>query len=288
MAVSVKSAQRKPLSYKGYLKLDELLGLQKPLSKPAQHDELLFVIAHQVYELWFKLMVDELETAISLMSSGDLYEAARLIRRVVTIQKVLIQQLEVLETIRPTDFLKFRSVLSPASGFQSLQFRELEFVSGQKEEKYLDLHKQDKPDYQKLFRKWESPALWDGFRQVLKSNGFAVEAPAEKEQKERERIVFEKEVDAVVAVYSESGYSAVVELAEALLEYDKYFWLWRNHHMGMVEMIIGRKHGTGAEVVKETMNSYSFQSSDVAYLKTTLRRRFFPALWAARTKISEV
>src|SRR5213594_3396165 len=208
-------------------------------------------------------MVDELETAISLMSSGDLYEAARLIRRVVTIQKVLIQQLEVLETIRPTDFLKFRSVLSPASGFQSLQFRELEFVSGQKEEKYLDLHKQDKPDYQKLFRKWESPALWDGFRQVLKSNAF-------------------------VAVYSESGYSAVVDLAEALLEYDKYFWLWRNHHMGMVERIIGRKHGTGAEVVKETMNSYSFQSSGVAYLKTTLRRRFFPALWAARTKIREV
>src|SRR2546422_767051 len=199
MAVSVKSAQRRPLSYKGYLKLDELLSLQKPLSKPAQHDELLFVIAHQVYELWFKLMVDELETAITLMSSGDLYEAARLIRRVVTIQKVLIQQLEVLETIRPTDFLKFRSVLSP-----------------------------------------------------------------------------------------ESGYSAVVDLAEALLEYDKYFWLWRNHHMGMVERIIGRKHGTGAEVVKETMNSYSFQSSGVSYLKTTLKRRFFPALWAARTKISEV
>ena len=288
MAVSVKSAQKKPLSYKGYLKLDELLSLQKPLSKPAQHDELLFVIAHQVYELWFKLMVDELETAITLMSSGDLYEAARLIRRVVTIQKVLIQQLEVLETIRPTDFLKFRSVLSPASGFQSLQFRELEFVSGQKEEKFLDIHKHDRPDYQKLFRRWESPALWDGFRQVLKSNGFSVEAPAEKEAKERERIAFEKEVDAVVAVYSESGYSAVVDLAEALLEYDKYFWLWRNHHMGMVERIIGRKHGTGAEVVKETMNSYSFQSSGVSYLKTTLKRRFFPALWAARTKISEV
>ena len=232
--------------------------------------------------------MDELETAITLMSSGDLYEAARLIRRVVTIQKVLIQQLEVLETIRPTDFLKFRSVLSPASGFQSLQFRELEFVSGQKEEKFLDLHKHDRPDYQKLFRRWESPALWDGFRQVLKSNGFSVEAPAEKEAKERERIAFEKEVDAVVAVYSESGYSAVVDLAEALLEYDKYFWLWRNHHMGMVERIIGRKHGTGAEVVKETMNSYSFQSSGVSYLKTTLRRRFFPALWAARTKISEV
>src|SRR5438093_6188763 len=181
MAVSVKSAQRKPLSYKGYLKLDELLRLQKRLSKHAQHDELLFVIAHQVYELWFKLMVNELETAISLMSSGDLYEAARLIRRVVTIQKVLIQQLEVLETSRPTDFLKFRSALSPASGFQSLQFRELEFISGVKEERFLDLHKHDRADYQKLLKRWEAPALWDGFRQVLKSNGFAVEASADKE-----------------------------------------------------------------------------------------------------------
>src|SRR6266852_6234830 len=281
-------AKRRPLSYGEYLGLDELLDLQRLVSKPRQHDEVLFLIAHQAYELWFKLMLNELETAVSHMLGDDLAEATRLIRRVVPVQRVLIQQLEVLETIRPTDFLKFRSILHPASGFQSLQFRELEFVSGQKEEKFLDLHKHDRLDHQKLFRKWESPALWDGFRQVLKSNGFAVEAPADKEPKERERIVFEKEVDAVVAVYSESGYSAVVELAEALLEYDKYFWLWRNHHMGMVERIIGRKHGTGAEVVKETMNSYSFQSSGVAYLKTTLRRRFFPALWAARTKISEV
>src|SRR5207245_7406624 len=133
------------------------------------------VIAHQVYELWFKLMVNELETAISLMSSGDLYEAARLIRRVVTIQKVLIQQLEVLETIRPTDFLKFRSVLSPASGFQSLQFRELDFVSGQKEVKFLDLHKQDRRNYEELFRKWETPALWDRLRPVLTRHGSARE-----------------------------------------------------------------------------------------------------------------
>src|SRR2546427_7633501 len=102
MAVSVKSAQRRPLSYKGYLKLDELLSLQKPLSKPAQHDELLFVIAHQVYELWFKLMVNELETAISLMSSGDLYEAARFIRRVVKRQKDLLKQIESIKTTRPT------------------------------------------------------------------------------------------------------------------------------------------------------------------------------------------
>src|SRR5438132_6411701 len=102
MAVSVKSAQRKPLSYKGYLKLDELLSLQKPLSRPAQHDELLFVIAYQVYEVWFKLIVNELETAISLMCSGDLYEAARRIRRVVTIQKLFIQQVEVVEKNRPT------------------------------------------------------------------------------------------------------------------------------------------------------------------------------------------
>ena len=284
----MKSA-KKPISYKGYLRLDQLLSLQKRVSKPQQHDELLFIIAHQVYELWFRLMLEELEAAIAHMFSSDPYEAARLIRRVVTIQKVLIQQLEVLETIRPTDFLKFRSVLSPASGFQSLQFRELEFVSGQKEERFLELHKRDSADYGKLWKAWESPTIWDGFRHVLKMNGFAVDPPGgKKEGNERERATFEMEVDAVVAVYSESGYSAVMELAEALLEYDKYFWLWRNHHVGMVERIIGRKVGTGAEVVKETTDSYSFQSAGVTYLKTTLKRRFFPALWAARTKISEL
>src|SRR5882762_4760031 len=148
-------AKRRPLSYGEYLGLDELLDLQHLVSKPRQHDEVLFLIAHQAYELWFKLMRD------------DLAEATRLIRRVVPVQRVLIQQLEVLETIRPTDFLKFRSILHPASGFQSLQFRELEFISGLKDERYLNLHMGNEMSYEQLLKRWEAPTLWDGFRTVL-------------------------------------------------------------------------------------------------------------------------
>src|SRR6267143_1351006 len=198
-------AKRRPLSYGEYLGLDELLDLQRLVSKPRQHDEVLFLIAHQAYELWFKLMLNELETAISFMLGDDLAEATRLIQRVVPVQRVLSQQLEVLETIRPTDFLKFRSILHPASGFQSLQFRELEFISGLKDERYLNLHIGNEMSYEQLLKRWEAPTLWDGFRKV----------------------------------------------------------------------------------VKKTIGPTSFRPSGVDYLQSTLGKRFFPALWAARTRIGE-
>jgi tryptophan 2,3-dioxygenase len=282
-------SNRKPSSYNDYLRLDDLLGLQRLVSTPRQRDEVLFIIAHQTYELWFKLMLNELESAISSMISNELAEATRLIRRVVTVQKVLIQQLEVLETIRPTDFLKFRSILRPASGFQSVQFRELEFISSMKDERYLKLHKKNELDLEQLKKRWEAPTLWDGFRAVLEQRGFdagSLTQPRDRTEK-RDR-AFEKEVEAVTKVFSEEKYSDVAELAESLMEYDKHFWLWRNHHIAMVERVIGRKEGTGAKIVKETVGPYSFDPSGVAYLETTLARRFFPALWAARTKIGEL
>ena len=183
-------AKRRPLSYGEYLGLDELLDLQRLVSKPRQHDEVLFLIAHQAYELWFKLILNELETAISHMLADELAEATRLIRRVIPVQRVLIQQLEVLETIRPTDFLKFRSILHPASGFQSLQFRELEFISGQKDERYLNLHIGNEMDYEQLLKRWEAPTLWDGFRTVLEEREFNVG----KKEKGNEEAVFDFEV----------------------------------------------------------------------------------------------
>ncbi len=281
-------SSRKPLSYKEYLKIEDLLSLQKLISRPRQHDEVLFVIAHQTYELWFKLMLNELESAISHMLSGNVPEATRLIRRVIAVQKVLIQQIEVLETIRPKDFLKFRSILRPASGFQSLQFRELEFISGRKDERFLKLHKDDEADYEQLLKRREAPTLWDGFRNVLEKYGFDVEVstrglnPTEKEEK-----MFGKELKAVTKMLSENKYPDIVELAETLMEYDKNFWLWRSHHIAMVERVIGRKQGTGSETVKGIVGPYSFDSSGVAYLETTLSARFFPVLWTARTEISE-
>ncbi len=276
----------KSQSYRDYLRLDELLSLQRLLSKPRQHDEVLFVIAHQTYELWFKLMLNELESAVSSMISNNLVEAARLIRRVVTVQRVLIQQLEVLETIRPVDFLKFRSLLLPASGFQSLQFRELEFISGLKDERYLALHKNDEASYEQLMKRWEAPTLWEGFRAVLDLRGFDRGAVTHSaDTKQREKVIFEKEVEAVAKVFTESRHVHVAELAEALMEYDKYFWLWRSHHVAMVERVIGGRKGTGSNIVKQTLGPYAFDPSGVAYLETTLTKRFFPVLWAARTRI---
>ena len=276
-------AKRRPLSYGEYLGLDELLELQRLVSKPRQHDEVLFLIAHQAYELWFKLMLNELETAISHMLADNLAEATRLIRRVVPVQRVLIQQLEVLETIRPTDFLKFRSILHPASGFQSLQFRELEFISGQKDERYLNLHIGNEMDYEQLLKRWEAPTLWDGFRTVLEDRGFDVG----KKEKGNEERNYELEVEASLKVFSEGKYSRVAELGEVMLEYDKYFQLWRSHHIMMVERVIGLRPGTGEKIVTKTMGPTSFRPSGVGYLQTTLGKRFFPALWAARSKIGE-
>jgi tryptophan 2,3-dioxygenase len=269
----LKLSRRKPLTYGGYLNLDIMLGLQKPLSRPVQHDELLFIVSHQTYELWFKTILNELDAAVASMNAGDPREAARLVRRVVAIEKVLTQQLEVLETIRPTDFLKFRDALRPASGFQSWQFREIEFLSGQKDPRYLELHLDEKQIAARLKTRLDSPSLWDAFLVLLKRRGLKVNN--------------EGGLKAVVEVYQNPRYGDLAELAEAFLEYDKNFWLWRNHHMGMVERIIGRKVGTGAEAVQDTLHRYSFDSSGVTYLKTTLRRRFFPALWAARTKLAE-
>ncbi len=276
-------ATRRPLSYGEYLGLGELLELQRLASKPRQHDEVLFIIAHQAYELWFKLMLNELETAISFMLADDPAEATRLIRRVVQVQRVLIQQLEVLETIRPTDFLKFRSILHPASGFQSLQFRELEFISGQKDERYLNLHIGNEVDYEQLLKRWEAPTLWDGFRTVLEERGFEV-GRKEKGNEEKNR---ELEVEASVKIFTEGKYSHVAELAEVMLEYDKHFQLWRGHHIIMVERVIGSRPGTGEKVVRKTIGPTSFRPSGVDYLQTTLGRKFFPALWAARTRIGE-
>ena len=266
--------------------MEQLLGLQKLLSKPRQQDEVLFIIAHQTYELWFKLMLNEIESAISQMLSGNIPEATRLIRRIIEVQKVLIQQITVLETIRPKDFLKFRNLLNPASGFQSLQFRELEFISGQKDKRFLNLHKDDESDYEQLLKRYEAPTLWDGFRDVLEQYGFDVSS-GKHAPKEREKELHKKELTVLVGLFSGKKYQEIEELAEVLMEYDKNFWLWRTHHIAMVERVIGRKEGTGTEAVKDVVGPYAFNTSGVAYLQTSLTKRFFPVLWEARTEISE-
>ena len=264
-------------SYSEYLKLDQILRLQSPVSSPPQHDELLFVVAHQTYELWFKLMLSEIDGSVAAMNQGEPREASRLLRRVVAILHVLTQQLEVLETIRPRDFAKFRDSLRPASGFQSAQFREIEFASGQKDPRFLELHRDDPVASRTLSNRLKSPSLWDAYCGVMSVRGLLPGS-------ETGRWSTRAQLAGVKKAFSSESTADVADLADALLEYDEAFWLWRNHHVGMVERIIGRSVGTGSGYVGETLGKKSFQRSGVAYLKTTLRRRFFPVLWAARTK----
>ncbi len=260
-----------PLSYNKYLRVADLIGLQDCLSDPKHHDELLFITIHQAYELWFKQILHEIDAAISLMTESRLPAAARAMRRVVEIEKLLIPQIHILETMTPINFLGFRDQLNPASGFQSMQFREIEFASGHKQESILKEFRADDFAFERLEKRFTTPTLGDAFYAALRARG--LDAPAidnsgdEQERKAR----YGKRAQAVLEVLThfEARYEEF-QLAEALLEHDEYFSLWRSHHIKMVERMVGTKRGTGG-------------SEGVGYLKTTLDKKFFPELWEART-----
>lgn len=246
------------LSYGSYLRVPELLSLQSPVADPPAHDELLFIVVHQAYELWFKVATFELASARDCMFSGDLNRARHYLQRVVAIERILIEQIGVLETMTPQDFLEFRSNLAPASGFQSAGFRELEFLSGLKNPSYLNVV--DRPEREALERRLEEPSLWDGFVAACDAAGLPM--PAHDEEARRASLLkLYRDRDAFPQLFG---------LAEALLDYDELFSQWRYHHVLMVEREIGSKTGTGG-------------SSGASYLRTTLDKRFFPELWELRS-----
>ncbi len=247
------------LSYGSYLKIPELLSLQSPLSKPAAHDELLFIIVHQAFELWFREMVFELETVRDLMFAGDTHRARHLLTRIHAVERLLIEQLEVIETMSPQDFLEFRTNLSPASGFQSTQFREIEFLSGLKEQRFLEAATE--PDERaRLGRRLEEPTLWEAFCALLESSGL----PMPDGDEETRRTSLQK------MARDRDAFADLWYLSEDLLVHDELFSLWRQRHILMVERQIGTKRGTGG-------------SSGAPYLRTTLDKRFFPELWELRS-----
>ena len=259
------------LSYNKYLRVPELIGLQDCLSDPEHHDELLFITIHQAYELWFKVILHEIDAAIQLMNADGAVAAERTLRRVVEIEKLLVNQIHILETMTPISFLGFREQLNPASGFQSMQFREIEFVSGLKHESIARAFADDEFARERLQTRLASPSLADEFFALLRRRGF--DAPAEDssiDDKER-RSNQSKRTRAVVEIltHPETLYKEY-QLAEALIEHDEHFSLWRSHHIKMVERMVGAKRGTGG-------------SEGVGYLKTTLDQKFFPELWDART-----
>ncbi len=261
------------LDYNSYLKLVELLGLQRPLAEPGCHDEMLFIVIHQVFELWFRLMIHEVDRVFELLDQGDTLESERLIRRLTSIVRLFIPKLSVLETMIPSDFIKFRDLLKPASGFQSYQFREVEFASGLKEPRYLGMFKGDPEATARLQKRLDEPSMWDRFMKVLESRGIDV-------HDERSQIA------AVVGIYRRRGDHDLRMLCEALIEYDEMFSLWREHHVRMAQRMIGGKPGTGQKMAEQAYGkSGPLGTMGVDYLSSTLSKRFFPVLWAARTEM---
>lgn len=261
------------LDYKGYLQLDELLKLQQPLADPACHDETLFIVVHQVFELWFRLLLHEIDKVSELLDHDDVLESERLIRRLTSIIRLFIPKLSVLETMMPSDFVQFRDRLKPASGFQSVQFREIEFVSGLKDRRYFGMFRDDAAATARLEKRFGEPTLWDHFVGMLKRKRFNVEDEAAQRR-------------AIVEIYRPTGDHGLRILCEAMIEYDETFSLWREHHIRMAQRMIGSKAGTGQQIVESTYGKSSpMGTHGVEYLVQTLSKRFFPVLWAARTEM---
>lgn len=249
------------LTYGSYLRLPQLLDSQHLESNPPAHDELLFITIHQVYELWFKQLLHEATTARDAMVSGELWWAQHLLARMHVIERVLVQQVDVLETMTPQDFLHFRQQLAPASGFQSVQFRELEFVSGAQDPSYVERFKGITAQEQaRLQSRLDEPTLWDGFVAAVRGAGL----PADTD---------EELLDSLrTAAHDRSRHSAVWALAEALLQHDELAASWRARHVVMVERMIGSKSGTGG-------------SSGSTYLRSRLPVRYYPLLWDLRSTL---
>jgi tryptophan 2,3-dioxygenase len=245
--------------------------LQDCLSEPAHHDELLFITIHQTYELWFKQILHEIDAAIRQMSEDRAAAAAQTMRRVVEIEKVLVGQIHILETMTPISFLAFRDELNPASGFQSMQFREIEFSSGLKDQTILDNFRADEFACARLSARHAAPTLTDALYDLLRRRGLDAPADDEKLPENERRRAYGQRTRAILEILThfETRFEEF-QLIESLIEHDEYFSLWRSHHIKMVERMVGSKRGTGG-------------SEGIGYLRTTLDKKFFPELWEART-----
>jgi tryptophan 2,3-dioxygenase len=268
---SSEAVPHSPLTYNSYLKVSELKDLQICQSNPPHHDEPLFIIIHQSYELWFKLVLHELDMVFELLSADNVRRSIFYLRRVVAILKLLVDQIHILETMSPKDFLGFRYNLNPASGFQSSQFREIEFAGGLKETRMLEHFRSDPIAYDNLRKRYEQPSLQDAFYDLLRRKGLQLPVAAADASEEEVLRCEEQRVKELLKLYHDKdNYGELHDLAETLVDFDELIFLWRTHHVTVVERIIGFKRGTGG-------------SEGVGYLRTTLVKRCFPDLWKLRT-----
>jgi tryptophan 2,3-dioxygenase len=248
------------MTYANYLKLDQLLSAQQPLSE--LHDEMLFIVIHQTKELWMKEMLHELRLAIELISEDRFAEAYKAMARISRIQAVMTLSWDVLSTLTPVDYLKFRDVLGTSSGFQSEQFREIEFRLGLKNPAFLEQHSKGSPGRDRLEAALREPSLREASIDALERAGFDVG---------------DRSVDALAEAWlevyrDEERWFELYELAEKLVDIDDALASWRHKHVLTVERIIGNKRGTGG-------------SAGAPYLRSTLDKRVFPELWSLRTDL---
>jgi len=258
------------VTYSSYLKLDELLSLQQPVSEGPEHDETLFIVIHQVYELWFKELLHEVDYLNSLLRQGDATRGLQTLKRILTILKVAVAQIDVLETMTPLDFLSFRERLESGSGFQSFQFRELEFVLGWKNRAAVDRYPAGSEHRRRLERRLVEPTVWDAFLHFLVGAGHPVPAEALRRDVTANVEPSMELRSVLINVYRRDPMAST--LCERLVDLDEGIQEWRYRHVKMVQRTIGTKHGTGG-------------SEGAAYLMTTLNRPMFPDLWAIRADL---
>lgn len=260
------------LNYSNYLKLDQLLNLQQARSEPPEHDEMLFIVIHQVYELWFKLLLHEFDKVKRDFSSNDLWGAVATLKRVRMALKTLVGQIDILETMTPMSFAGFRDRLETASGFQSWQFRALEFVLGHKrpDMNFAALYGADSPGYATLQRRLRERSLIDHFYDFLGQRGVAVPAELKQRDVTQSNQPSEPIQEGLLRLYK--GSPEVSALLELMTDIDEGLQEWRYRHVKLVERTIGNKYGTGG-------------SPGVAFLQATLFKPIFPDLWAIRHKL---
>ncbi|MEM1329354.1 MAG: tryptophan 2,3-dioxygenase [Planctomycetota bacterium] len=264
---------RDRMTYSGYLALDQLLDSQHPLSDPPHHDEMLFIIQHQTSELWLKLMVHELRAAIGWLQDDNFEPCFKVLARVKHVQAQLFSQWSVLATLTPSEYNQFRGVLGSSSGFQSWQYRLVEFLLGNKDRRMIEMHRHDPVATSALEEAVAQPSVYDEFLRAMARAGFDLPAEVTDRDFSQPYSPQDSVVDAFRQVYQNTGkHWREYDMAEKLVDIDEQFGLWRFRHMKTVERIIGYKMGTGG-------------SSGVPFLRKLIEHVFFPELWQVRTSL---